>query len=515
VNAAPLPRWWRRGGGSPYGGPRGTARDRRGGEWEEWGLSAPQLKAMRDELDDHVLCLRGEEGPGIAAVVEGKLAEPRTRRKLAAPHLADQVYATLNRWPTRREWIELAVLLAWFAVIVLSDWLAWYAHGLLLKYDMYFTETHHPSLREQAVQFTAWLLQAAARGGFFASFASSIVRSWRIGAGVCLARVLQLKLLHTILVVSACILLGPKLEFGYFFGHGLVCDIPPWLTTFVISGSLLLVSLVVLFSSRLRAWSLASGLALCALFLFPGGPLPVFQVDVTRPIAVKTRVQVDGSTVLVPDNDRQKIRAAAAHFQEHQLSKVDVEKNLYHRMRELLAPVTACYLDRGLLYPNFLDNTRPMSAVEQCHYGPQVWLAGPEVAAGGGLGWLAVPIPLLGVVGFAGLLGLMGRRSVGDLLLYTVLCVAGLVTTGMPFFAGSGLNSVSPFETGPLALMISPFIGFESLLADGFVWDTMWLTLVGGLLFSAAVPWVLTALFLKPRAAGANHQRGRREEECA
>jgi hypothetical protein len=83
----------------------------------------------------------------------------------------------------------------------------------------------------------------------------------------------------------------------------------------------------------------------------------------------------------------------------------------------------------------------------------------------------------------------------------------------MPFFVASNVTHQA-FLLEPLAIMTSPFVGFENLLAEPEFLSGMWLTLVAGLLFSAAVPWLLAALFLKPAAAVPEAVQGGTREAC-
>jgi len=55
-------------------------------------------------------------------------------------------------------------------------------------------------------------------------------------------------------------------------------------------------------------------------------------------------------------------------------------------------------------------------------------------------------------------------------------------------------------ELSPLAMLHTPLPGFETLLTYiALDWD--WISLVGGLVLSAGLPWLLAAWFLKPTQA--------------
>jgi hypothetical protein len=170
------------------------------GDREDWGLSAARLGELSAELDDHLSCLQADEGLPAVERARVELTKPANRRKLAGPHLTDQVYATLNRWPTQREWRELLFLLACFALILLSDWLASRLYHIMRDYTYIWGhyEPLPPDLVKRIASTTAWLLQGFARAAFFAGFIYTLWRAWRLGWGVLLARILQLKLIHTV-----------------------------------------------------------------------------------------------------------------------------------------------------------------------------------------------------------------------------------------------------------------------------------------------------------------------------
>jgi hypothetical protein len=75
-----------------------------------------------------------------------------------------------------------------------------------------------------------------------------------------------------------------------------------------------------------------------------------------------------------------------------------------------------------------------------------------------------------------------------------------MILTITPFFVGQQASQI--FQLNPMGVVHSPFPGFEALMLIS--WQELvsgeWLdaTLILGLLLSAGVPWLLTALFLKP-----------------
>lgn len=88
----------------------------------------------------------------------------------------------------------------------------------------------------------------------------------------------------------------------------------------------------------------------------------------------------------------------------------------------------------------------------------------------------------------------MGRRGVVPAIFYGGLVFFAITSTILPFgFAGDSLKLL---DFTPLGLVNSPCPGFEGLLVN-LKWQEDGL-LVFGLVLSAAIPWLLTALFLKP-----------------
>lgn len=117
----------------------------------------------------------------------------------------------------------------------------------------------------------------------------------------------------------------------------------------------------------------------------------------------------------------------------------------------------------------------------------------PAVMPGAGLSWLALPIPLLGIIGLVGLLFLLGQRGVPEALGYTLLVSLALTLTLLPFFAGT--SGAGSFTFSALGVVCTPVPSFEQLLA-GFSFGEDWL-LVFGLLLSAGIPWLLAGWFLR------------------
>ena len=77
-----------------------------------------------------------------------------------------------------------------------------------------------------------------------------------------------------------------------------------------------------------------------------------------------------------------------------------------------------------------------------------------------------------------------------------------MLATVTPFFVGQPASHL--FNLNTMGLFDSPFPGFESLMMVGLgelLSDYMAATLILGLALSAGVPWLLTAMFLKPTQA--------------
>ncbi|GEM_PF-1800427 len=469
------------------------------GSGEDWGLSPARLSEIGAELDDHLSCLQSDEGLPAAKQARTDLRNAASRRKLAAPHLTDQVYATLNRWPTRREWRELIFLLVCFAAILLSDWLALYVGGLMGDYRFLWGRDAPPppGAGACALATAAWLLQGLGRAAFFAGFAYTLWRAWRLGWGVLLARIIQLKLIHTVLVVASLMLLGRALWQDYFVGYGYEVSWPLWLSAPLILAALLILGLAFAGLTRGRYWAAGLCAVMLGLFLYTGGPLVANELQVTRPIAVESRISEAGTCYGVPSTDPDKIaRNVEATRKYRPETKLDIAANQMTFRQWRLDPLLGAWTERGRY--NAPGWSRPVpywqNLLTEDPTGNRAMI-GPVVVAGGGISWLALPIPLLGLLGLGGLILIMGRRGPAELLLYTTLCVVALGATLVPFLLGT--PSGRYFEFTVRGVMHSPVPGFEMLLISP-IFDWGWISIVGGLVLSAGVPWLLTGLFLRP-----------------
>ena len=513
------------------------------GTAEEWGLPPARLEALEAELADHAACLAERGVPEAVDELKTRANSGSGRRLLAGPHFAEQVASTLARWPSRSEWRELMWLLAWFAVILVSDSVAFRAGGELRAAGLNLG-TYPERLATPAVAgwvTAAWLLQGVARTGFFTSFTVSLVRAWRTGKGVLLARILQLKLIHTVLVVAAMWafgnwlgeMLADWLGGGWSGFNSIPTDWPQWLTAPYLLAYGLAIALFVLLMSKRRLWGWALGITLCMLFLYPAAPVQRFHVTELQPIVATVDIQNEQSNVfknpnpkpgiLVPDDaNRTLINELYASYLEsgtHNFgrrtlpSSVDAETNTIRYEYEENAWVRGTLfgqpdgksyyskirpkLGRSYVFLNMpylqeiASEYRNRYYVERTPGSSYLPVFSPHAA----LAWLAAPIPVLGLVGLLGMLVLMGRRGFGDMLAYGALVFFALASTFLPFFYSGAMDRL--VDLTPSGIVTGPLPGFDSLLIGSRIED-VW-TLILGLLLSAGIPWVLVALFLKPK----------------
>ncbi len=466
------------------------------GTAEEWGLPPARLEALDAELADHAACLAERGAPEAVGELKARANSGRGRRRLTGPHLAEQVAATLARWPSRSEWRELCWLLAWFAVILLSDFAARQAvmtanvHGFG---DFYNPPGHTPPLVTAWI-VTAWLLQAVARAGFFTSFTVSLVRAWRAGRGVLLARILQLKLIHTVLVVAAMWVLSFVMS-NYFNYLYISAEWPEWLTAPYLLAYGLAIALAVLLANRRRLWPWALGIALCTLFLYPAAPVRNDVYKVAKPISYRVLRDGTGEFIrMIPDDDSVRIAEKAQKLINYgqAAADLDIEHNIWYFKTQY--PVYTCGTVQGRPVSYGFDD-RYFDAdprYTKTKFGAAYYL--PLFCPHAALAWLAAPIPVLGFVGLLGLLVLMGRRSLSHMLMYGALVFFALASTVLPFFFNENGDLIN---ISPDGVVSGPLPGFDSLLF-GSPLSEVW-TIILGLLLSACIPWVLVALFLKPQ----------------
>jgi hypothetical protein len=466
------------------------------GTTEDWGLPPARLQALDAELADHAACLVERGGGADAEELRVSVNTRRGRRRLAGAHLAEQVATTLARWPTRREWRELTWLLAWFAVILVSDLVALYAVHVneTTGYRNWGASEQLATPAVAAWVTATWLLQALARAGFFTSFTVSLVHAWRTGWGVLLARVLQLKLIHTVLVVLAMWILSIWVG-NYFAYYYIRANWPEWLTAPYLLVYGLALALALLVVSKRRWWPWALGATLLTLFLYPAAPVHHDVYKTSLPISYKALRDEKGEFIrIVPDDDPVRIAKRAEDIMGfgYDPQDLDVEHNIRYFDREYSMPVFGTVQGVAVEYGIRSDCCKSDPRYYEKKSGVRYDL--PLFSPNAALAWLAAPIPILGLVGLLGLLVLMGRRSLQDMMVYACLVFIALASTFLPFFF-NGSGSIINFT--PYGVVSGPLPGFDSLLFGsqlGEVW-----TIILGLLLSAGIPWLLVALFLKPK----------------
>ncbi|MDQ3024691.1 MAG: hypothetical protein M3R04_09990 [bacterium] len=472
------------------------------GQPQDWGLTADSFAPLRDELTDHLHCLARESGVTVATESAEKLAAPKSRRKLTATRIADQVYATLHRKPTKREWRELAWLLFWFVVILISDWMA---HRYLEMLGPTPEDRLHSADAIKLQAYMGWLLQGISRAGFFALFAMTLWHAWRTGSGVFLARILQLKLIHTLLVIAAFYSVGSSVFSHNFVSEGWDSSAPTALTGPVISATLLAIGILLWISLR-RHWPLALSFVLLAVFLYSGAPVNYEVLEVTKPILTPRQLRekevdiVDGKGVVrLVDPHAVLMRFKTTMEAQPNWSRLQDEYDFENNKQTFQSsrfPFIFGSIYSGQRAVSQRINS-PFSLNSIKGWSSRVIdkrSTTPVSVGGAGLGWLAAPIPLLGVVGLVALLLLMGRRSVASFAVYSALCFIAIVATILPFFVVQQFGMAVWFSA--LGMVAGPFHGFDSLFVGESVEDDWMLIL--GLVLSAGIPWLLTAMFLKP-----------------
>jgi hypothetical protein len=435
--------------------------------------------------------------------------------------VAEQVCATLHRWPTREEWHEVGLLFFWFGMILLCDVLAVQAAQItsVPAYWLWNSALPTPSSSEQFTLWTAWGLQAFARAGFFTIFAYSLWRASTLGWGVLIARILQLKLIHTVLVVLAGLSIGNMLDLSTWNHESLphyLSPVPPFFTAPVICGLVLLCAAPITYFKQGKFWAL--GVALFALFLYPGGPVTSREYGLHVPLVRGALLELSDGTLLQerhfkPESERYKsltvvdrhappaasiLQRYVAQHPNMSAWPINYQRNSRVIREERMVNKVPWHVKSDSESPVSEYAKRSDLVIETEALSPSR-LQGPISAPGAGLGWLAVPIPFLGAIGLLLLWGLMGRRGIVDIILYGLLAGAAMIATVTPFMVGQPENNMFNFD--PLGLVWTPFPGFEALMIvpwQELVSEYLAATLVLGLLLSAAVPWLLTALFLKP-----------------
>ncbi|MCB1187804.1 hypothetical protein KDL29_11615 [bacterium] len=472
--------------------------DTRFGHPDDWGLSPQRHSEIASELSDHLDCLRADEGSEAANAAEAKLSEPKVRRKLSAAHIADQVVATLHRHPSSIELRELGWLLFWFVLVICCTIASGNFNEAATRHIGSTPSSAWPpdfSTADTVASFLLWILSGVCRAGFLALLVLSMLRAWRVGPGVFIARLLQYKLLHTVLVLFGMFLVS-SVNF-YSREPSWQLALPGWLNHLSIGMAVLLAGFFLAWRRPGERLQIAVFTCMLVAFLVPSAPWLGYSELEQRPIAVR-EVLDDGVRVLLPNDDPRAVQDELARRPEafQNAESVDVAANRFAFWRgsdRTFGPRWSNWKYQQYFRPQVIPSQARVrfEGWETLEYRSELFT--PFTHPGSGLAWLAVPLPLMGVMGFIGMALVMGRRSFLSSLLYSIVCIVAIFTTVIPFSYAQpdGQWLISSSE----ALVHTPLPGFETLMI-GYSMQEDWM-LVFGLLFSAGIPWLLTGLFLK------------------
>ncbi|MEZ5336926.1 MAG: hypothetical protein R3F46_01575 [bacterium] len=480
--------------------------DTRFGHPDDWGLSPERHSEIANELSDHLDCLQADEGGDAAKAAEAKLATPRVRRKLSAVHIADQVVATLHRRPSPLELRELGWLLFWFVLVLLSTWASGFVNSQILPGSFSLFSLNGdvtPRVMPVALQVAAvcaWLLSGVSRAGFLALLLLSMLRAWRRGPGVCIARLLQYKLLHTVLVLGGMLLIR-DVDFWHAYNSWYTAW-PLWLNHLSLAGLLLLCGLTIALLPMPEKAVKLGFIMLLLLFLVPSGPYIQFQDTTEHPIAYKVTSGLN-ERIVEPDDSP----LAVERFLEKVPTSLSGALSVDREGNRMVSKESS-NRTFGPVWSNFKyeewkrwsSGDRPVVLRGWTVLESRGFIYSPFTHPGSGFAWLAVPLPLMGVLGFLGMLSVMGRRSALSFGMYLILCMIAVTTTFLPFMYAQPDGEILLLNVE--GLVHTPLPGFESLLV-GYNLVEDW-QLVLGLLLSAGIPWLLTGLFLK--AGNDSHQ---------
>ncbi|MEZ5336925.1 MAG: hypothetical protein R3F46_01570 [bacterium] len=474
--------------------------DTRFGHPDDWGLSPERHSEIANELSDHLDCLQADEGSDAAQAAEAKLATPRVRRKLSAVHIADQVVATLHRRPNRAEWRELGWLLFWFVLALLGDWLAGYLQGISREFSRSMFNPGALPNQFSPLAISCWLLLAISRGMFFHVLARGVLDAWRLGMGVLIARLLQYKLIHTLILFAGLMLLEPQLsEYGYSSVSGRLDGVFAWIT--VMLGGVMLAGIIA--GYVIPGWRRAgipAMLSLVLIFLWTTGPAAMRRVDITQPYPVQV-VREDSETIylgVVTDLGLIEQKMAGHVRANGQLPDGWSLENPYlsHWTLEASGPLLNARRDMSRhVFGRYASANAAKQRVilgEEKAYGP-LFATAPLMHSGSGIAWIAAPVPLMGILGLLAMLFIMGRRGPLPAVLYALLTGLALYCSVVPFVLTQKYQNL--LELSTQAFAFGPFPGFEQILTFRYSMDGY--MIMGALLLSAGIPWLLTGLFLR------------------
>ena len=416
----------------------------------EVSLNLPLSKELRREIEleiaDHIGCASNAASSNVNSI-RHHLTSPAVLRKLSAPHLADQVASTLWRLPDKQELRYLMWLLIWFLLVLLADFIA----GTRETPSYINYRNMRNAFNDEFVNQTAiaWLLSGIARAGFFVQFIATIAVAYKIGTGVMIARLIQLKLVHTLLVLLGYYLLPLEHYYAWRGWH------TEWQHGWLLNGVILTLFLVpaailLLIVFKRKLWTASVFLLLLWVFLYQGAPQKAgeykFVFQSTKDARIHEAVLVE--TMPLPGTAIGKNYSPA--WYAHQKEFVSLTE---------------------------LDS----------------WWTMPGIYAGAGVGWLAAPIPFLAIFSLFAMWFILGRRSTADWLLYGALTCLALFASLGPFITPSYgwvlLKTYNMIFISPPIVTFHDFfyLGVQSgirLLAFAFV-------------ISAFVPWLMVGLFAR------------------
>ncbi|MCB1220806.1 MAG: hypothetical protein H7A35_05205 [Planctomycetales bacterium] len=480
--------------------------DTRFGHPDDWGLSPQRHSEIASELSDHLDCLQADEGSDAARAAEAKLAEPKVRRKLSAAHIADQVVATLHRKPNREEWRELGWLMFWFALALLGDALSGYLQGISREYSRTMYNPGVLPNQFSPLAISCWLLLAISRGMFFYVLARGVLDAWRLGLGVLIARLLQYKLIHTLILFGGLILLEPLLtEYGYSSVSGRLDGVFAWIT--VMLGGVMLAGIIAGFlMPRWRRAGIPAMLSLVLVFLWTTGPSAMRRVDVTQPYPVQDVREDSESIYLGAVTDLELIeKKMASHVRTNgKLPPGWSLENPVVAHWTYKSPGPFLNARRNLSMHSYGYGPYPLGGKprviigEEITYGP-LFATAPLMHPGSGIAWIAAPVPIMGILGLFAMLFIMGRRGPLPAVLYALLTCLALYCSVVPFVLTQKYQNL--LELSTQAFAFGPFPGFEQILTFRYSMDGY--MIMGALLLSAGIPWLLTGLFLRSESSNA------------
>jgi hypothetical protein len=477
--------------------------DSRFGNPDDWGLSPARHSEIASELGDHLDCLQADEGRGRAHEAEARLATAKVRRKLSSAHIADQVVATLHRKPNRREWRELGWLMFWFAIVLCGDAIAGYCAELAHASSALRWQAGAKAPEFTPLALAAWLLLGLSRAMFFYILGRGVLDAWKRGWGVFMARLLQYKLIHTVMVLGGVLILERFVSNRTGWGMlGIMDGVPPLLTSacaFVLLAMFTAGCLV----PKLRQSGAPVICLLLLLFLYPTGPASGRRVDVAMPFPGMQISEDANYRYYGAETDPAEIRRKMASHVRTNGSLPDgwsLEHRVFeHQTYEFAGPwlnANLSSMDHMYGRTDYSGSYKPVKRVDETRqYGP-LFASSPAVHAGCGLGWIAAPVPLMGILGLLSMLFIMGRRGVLPMLLYSLITILALYCSVIPFILTQKFENI--LELSSQAFSRGPLPGFEQLLE--FRGDMGGFMIMGALLLSAGVPWLLTGLFLRGEA---------------